>query len=182
MRFSRDARSNVEEARESDLVVEAVDGEAGTDAVEWTIERIRERHEDVEKHYPITVAFARRLHEALPEGVVRPYVARMGEERVGGMVSLAAGDTVYRWQGGAKPDVDLDVQVNDYLDWRIMRDAHDRGFARYDLVGANNPRLCRYKAKFDPTPVPYFVAKKETTRMRLAREAYHLVPDALRGG
>lgn len=180
MRFSRDARSNVEEARESDLVVEAVDGGEGADAVEWIVERIRERHEEQEKAYPVTVEFARRLYERLPAGVVRPYVARLDGRRVGGMVSLAFDDTVYRWQGGATPDVD--VPVNDALDWHIMRDAHRRGYERYDLVGANDPRLCRYKAKFDPRPVPYYVATRETTRMRLARGAFHLVPDALRGG
>lgn len=181
MRFSRDARSNVEDARESDLEIEDVDGEAGAEAVEWIIQRIRERHEDQEKTYPISVSFARQLYERLPEGVVRPYVARVDGQRVGGMVSLAFGDTVYRWQGGATPDADVDVQVNDALDWHIMRDAWDRGYERYDLVGANNPRLCRYKSKFDPTPTPYYVATKETTRMRLARGAFHLVPEALRG-
>lgn len=182
MRFSRDARSNIEDAQESDLTVEAVDGEEGAEAVEWIVRRIRERHRDQEKSYPITVEFARRLYERLPDGVVRPYLARHDGQRVGGMVSLAYGDTVYRWQGGAKPNGDVDVQVNDALDWHIMRDAHDRGYERYDLVGANNPRLCRYKAKFDPCPVPYYVATKETTRMRLARGAFHLVPEALRGG
>lgn len=161
--FSRDARDNV---RTEEATVE----KAGRDGIEWIVDRVRERYAAQDIPYHVTPAFVRDLYDALPAGQVRPYVCIHGGERIGGIVALEYGDTVQRWQGGTRPNVDL--PVNDLLDWRIMRDARDRGCTRYDLVGASTPRLNQYKAKFAPDVRSYYSVERSGRAVELALSAY----------
>ena len=164
--FSSDARSNIRSGEEADCVIE----EGGPEAIERTIEQVAARHEHQDETYLVEPEFVVDLYERLPEGAVRPYACRIDGEFVAGMVALEDDQTIYRWQGGAKPDVDL--PVNDMIDWRIIQDAKERGRTRYDLVGANNPRLCKYKAKFDPELATYHSIQKGTRSMNVVSEVY----------
>lgn len=163
--FSSDARRNVRNRGEGITV-----REAGADAIDAIIERVRERHAEQGESYPLTAGFVRDCYDALPAGTVRPYVVDLDGEFAGGMITLETDDTIYRWQGGVKSDTGR--PVNDLLDWRIIRDAGDRGLTRYDLMGANNPRISRYKAKFDPDLVTYHSMVKATVPMRLLAATY----------
>ncbi|WP_227356791.1 lipid II:glycine glycyltransferase FemX [Haladaptatus salinisoli] len=173
MQFSRDARSNVRDCDE-----ECTIREAGVEGIEAVIGQVQDRHEAQGKEYRIDPAFATELFHRLPDGRVRPYVCERDGRILGGIVALEGDDTVYRWQGGAKPDVDF--PINDLLDWHIMQEAESRGRSRYDLVGANLPRLCRYKSKFGPEPVPYYTAQRKTTRMRAVTGVYRRLPAPLK--
>ncbi|WP_224449593.1 lipid II:glycine glycyltransferase FemX [Haloprofundus salilacus] len=162
--FSSDARQNVRTDADYDIDVE------GAAAIERIIEQVRLRHEEQGESYTVTPEFVTDLYRRLPDGSVRPYVLRADDEFVGGMVTLAHDDTVYRWQGGAKTDHDL--PVNDLLDWQIMRDAMERGETTYNLVGANNPRLCDYKAKFAPEVVQYHSLGRRNAGLKVAAKFY----------
>ena len=159
MAFSSDARRNVEEC-EGTCTVRI----GGIEAIEWILAQVQERYAVQGKSFSVDPAFVTDLYATLPNGQVRPYVCEVDGERRGGMVAFEFADTVYRWQGGVKPDTEL--PVNDFLDWRIMQDARGRGLERYDLVGANTARLCEYKAKFDPELVHYCAVIGGTRLMR----------------
>lgn len=163
--FSSDARQNVTDTR-SDLSVDI----GRHDAIEFVIEQVTARHREQGEPYGVTPAYVTDLYDTLPDGVVRPYVVTLGGERVGGMIALRDDDTVYRWQGGAKPTVD--APINDCLDWEIMQDAIDDGHSRYDLVGANNSRITEYKAKFAPELETYYSLTDATALMRAAAGLY----------
>lgn len=169
--FSSDARSNVRSADEFDYEIEV----GGAGACAEIIGRVKDRMEHLDKTYPLDESAARELYHALPEGVVRPYVCSVDGERLGGIIALEAGDTVYRWQGGTK--VTEEFPVNDVLDWHVMRDARERGITRYDLVGANLPRTARYKSKFGPEPVPYYGAMKRSPAVDLLAGLRQYVAD-----
>ncbi|WP_458207782.1 lipid II:glycine glycyltransferase FemX [Haladaptatus sp. NG-SE-30] len=174
MQFSRDARSNIRSRDEGDWTIR----EGGVEGIETIITQIQNRHEAQEKEYRIDPAFVTELYERLPKGQVRPYVCERDGDIVGGIVTLENDDTIYRWQGGAKPDVDF--PINDVLDWHIIQDAKSRGLSRYDLVGANLPRLCRYKSKFGPEPVAYYTAQRKTQRMQAVTGVYRRLPNSLK--
>ncbi len=174
MQFSRDARSNVRSREDADCTIR----EGDTDGLETIIEQVRQRHEEQGKEYRLDPSFVTELSERLPDGCVRPYVCEHDSEIVGGIVTLEYGDTIYRWQGGTKRDVEF--AVNDMLDWHIMQDAQSRGRTRYDLVGANLPRLCRYKSKFGPEPTAYYTAQRKTTKMEAVTSVYRRLPSAVR--
>jgi CelD/BcsL family acetyltransferase involved in cellulose biosynthesis len=165
-RFSSDARQNVRNTDRDG--VEITTGDAAT--VARIIDRVRERFADQGKSFPVPEGFATDLYRALPEGVVRPYCCRVDGAFAGGVLALSAGDTVYRWQGGTKPDRDL--PVNDLLDWHVIREARDRGIERYDLVGAGDPGISRYKAKFAPSVESYPQLTRTTRLAAVLRSAY----------
>lgn len=173
-RFSRDARSNIRDGTGRDGVTVR---EAGGDAIGRIVAQVRSRYADFDEPYPVSVSFAEQLYERLPEGTMRAYTVEQDGEFVSGMVTYEGDGTVYRWQGGVTADSDL--PVTELLDWHIMTDAMERGHAQYDLVGANMPRLCDYKAKFDPEAVEYYVARRRTDRMKATMQVYHALPDRL---
>jgi hypothetical protein len=164
-RFSSDARSNIRSHPET-CVIEL----AGPSEIAAIIEQVAARHEAQGMSYTLPVEVVVDLFDSLPDGVVRPYVVRVDGEFVGGMIALEHGDTVYRWQGGAKPD--CDISVNDLLDWHIMQDASSRGVERYDLVGANNERIARYKAKFAPELRTFYSMIQSSRSMRVLSKLY----------
>ncbi|AQL44931.1 hypothetical protein BV210_19080 (plasmid) [Halorientalis sp. IM1011] len=163
--FSSDARRNV---RDPPADVEIREG--GHDAIDRIIEQVIARHDEQGETYLVTPAYVRDLYDALSAGVVRPYEVRFEGAFVGGMVTLESGDTIYRWQGGAKPDAD--APVNDLLDWHVMREARDRGREYYDLVGANNRRIAQYKSKFAPELATFYSMESSTRTMSLVSTLY----------
>ncbi|WP_408957945.1 lipid II:glycine glycyltransferase FemX [Natrinema sp. 74] len=145
-RFSSDARSNVRNADEDRYDIK----EGTTDDVGRIVDQVRQRYENQGQSFQLNPNFARSLHEELPDGALRPYVCRVGGEFLGGILVIESDRTRYRWQGGVKPNADVDIAINDLLDWHVMRDGLRDGIAEYDLVGAGVPSINRYKAKFNP--------------------------------
>jgi predicted N-acyltransferase len=152
MRFSKDARRNIRRMEEDPRVQVR---EGGAPATERTIEHVRERHDDQNREYPISAEYVATLYEVLPDGQVRAYVCTVDGEFATGTVTIEAGDTIYGWQGGARPLTDR--PVNEFVEWRILQAAKERGRTTYDFVGANVEQLCSYKAKFNPTLREYHV-------------------------
>ncbi|SDQ94406.1 lipid II:glycine glycyltransferase FemX [Natronobacterium texcoconense] len=145
-RFSSDARNNIRNADEDEYVVE----EGGNDDVARIVEQVARRYESQGQPFHLSPDFAQAAHATLPDGSIRPYVCRVDGEFVGGILVVESDTTRYRWQGGVKPDTDVDLAINDLLDWHVMRDGLEDGLERYDLVGAGVPSINRYKAKFNP--------------------------------
>lgn len=160
--FSSDARRNVRKGDEIDYEVTLGDA----DDARRVIEQVAARHEAQGESYSVAPSFVTDLYREAPDGTVRPLVCRVDGEWVGGIVTLDGGDTVYRWQGGVKTDVD--APVNELLDWHVMTDAIDRGRDRYDLVSAHEPSIARYKAKFGPEIETYLQMERGTLAFTLA--------------
>jgi hypothetical protein len=148
--FSSDARRNVTNT-DADAY-EIVTYEGDVDAVKRIRNRVEDRYDEQDKEYLLDEDFVVDLARRMPEHV-RPVEIYADDEFAGGMITLDDGDTVYRWQGSVRFDVD--VPANDLLDWHIMTDAVERGRTQYDMVGANTKRLNEYKSKFGPRLVAY---------------------------
>lgn len=164
--FGTDARRPVKRGPPDDCEIRV----GGPPEIELIVERVIERYEEQDLHYPITPAYVVDLWRALPAGTLRPYVCERDGTFIGGAVTLELGDTVYGWQAGAERDTD--VAVNELLTWRVMCDAIDRGLTRYDLVGANEPGISEFKAKFDPHLERYHDLRLASPLARLAMGAY----------
>ncbi len=144
-RFSSDARRNVQSVPDDVVVAE---GDASD--VEDIVHQVAARYESQGRPFQLSPEYVRSLYESLPDGALRPYVCRIDGEFCGGILVLESNGMLLRWQGGVKTGEDVDVAVNDVLDWQIMRDGLESGIERYDLVGAGVPSINRYKAKFNP--------------------------------
>ncbi|THE64821.1 GNAT family N-acetyltransferase [Salinadaptatus halalkaliphilus] len=151
-RFSSDARSNIRNADEERY--EIVEGDAAD--VDRIVEQVATRYDNQDRSFHLNAGFARDVYECLPDGAIRPYVCRVDGTFVGGILVVESDRTRYRWQGGVKPDADVDLAINDVLDWHVMRDGLELGHDRYDMVGAGVPSINRYKAKFNPRLETHF--------------------------
>lgn len=149
-RFSSDARRNIRKEYDASVTVE--EGDVGT--IDRIVRQLTERHAEQNEPFPVTTEFVADLYERLPDGFVRPYRCLVDGEFATGVVDVEYDGRGHAWIGRAKDDFDL--PVNDLLEWGIFCESMERGLDSYDLVGANNERLARYKSKFAPELVPYY--------------------------
>lgn len=164
--FSSDARRNV---RNSDKYRFEI-YEGGSSAIDRIVTHMQTRYEEQHLDYPVDRDFAIELYENLPDGTVRPYVLDVDGEFESGVIVLDDGRTVSRWQGGGKTG--NAIPSSDILDWHIIQSAIDRDREYYDLVGANTPGICSYKAKFNPTLVSGYFVERSTEGMAVVRQLY----------
>ena len=164
--FSSDARSNITNTDDADFEI----GQGGEAEIRRTIEELQAYHADQDVGFHITPEFVVDLWRALPEDCFRIYTCRVDGDLVGGHITLEAGETIYGWQSWGSREAN--VPVNDLLDWEIITTARDRGRSQYDLVGANNERISKYKAKFGPQLRTYQTLERGTPAMTLAADVY----------
>ncbi|RLM54039.1 GNAT family N-acetyltransferase [Halobellus sp. Atlit-31R] len=162
---SSDLRSNVRNADDESYRITA----AGSDGMHRVVEHAHERHAEQNVYYGVTTPFVRDLARALPDRM-DSYVCTVDGEFVGGTIVLFGDDTLYRWQSVV--DFAASVPAQDLLDWHVIRQGVERGYGRYDLVGANDERLCEYKAKFAPDVATYYELERSGVAMTLAAEMY----------
>lgn len=162
--FSTDARRNIT----GEYDVEFTLGTDGAVTIDHIVTQVSTRHAEQGEAFPVDAAFVTDLADALPDGVLRTYYCTVEGEYAGGTINLEFDGGASTWIGGAKPDHDL--PVNDLLEWYFIRDAMSRDVKHYDLSGANNRRLSRYKSKFAPELETYYSLENGTwTARRLAR-------------
>lgn len=124
-----------------DARVSETDGPAGD-----VLGLIADRYADRRGALPPEPSLLRSLYRALPEGCMRVYACRDGDRLLGAEVTLELGDTVYGWLGATDTGA---AGAGDLLYDRLLRDAVRRGYARYDLLGTDDPRLFRHAAELD---------------------------------
>ena len=170
-RFSADARRNVRNTPEDAYTIE----EGGVDDIHEIVRQVSERYESQGVDFDVPASFVVDLHERVDGGQIRPYVCRVDGEFVGGILTPEYGGTIGRWMGGVRTDRDTDIPTNDLLDWAVMADARDRGLSTYDLVGGQTRRINRYKAKFNPSLVPYYSIERGKWGMGTLAHLYNAV-------
>ncbi|WP_255193473.1 GNAT family N-acetyltransferase [Natronobeatus ordinarius] len=163
--FSRTPRRNIE-ARRTDVEI----GVGDADDIRFIHRQVQNRYEAQGKAYTVPVEFLLELYEQSPEPIVTPYVGSLDGERKAGLIALFDETTAYFSEGGATPDAG--VPFNDHLHWRVMCDAKSRGLSAYDLQGANTPRICAYKSKFNPEVRTYYEIESGTLVTSLASKLY----------
>ena len=177
--FSKSLRREIRDAEELDLTVDVVDG-TDASATASVHEETRTRYEEQDRGYPLSWEYVRDLTQALgARDRCRVYLARGDDgEFLGGITVLYSNDAAYFWQGGTRTTHE-DVSINSFLHWRVVEDLVEdpslEGVTRYDLVGANTARLCRYKSKFGASLAPYYTVESGGAGMRLAKRAYGFV-------
>jgi hypothetical protein len=167
--FSRDARKNIEVAEELDRDVGIE--QSGLEAIDPILDGVRARFDEQDLEFNLPTRFAEALYRRLPDGAVIPYTVTVDGQFAGGLIALSDGQTVYRWQGGVRSDVN--VSTNELLDWTVMKDALAHGHSRYDLVGAEVPQINRYKNKFNPNYRPFATAERGRFPVRVAASVYN---------
>lgn len=173
-RFTRDLRRDIRNESDIDITVSVKDETAAIQVARDVISRYQEQNETS----PITSEYVRDLVDVLGDRA-RTYVARDSDgSYIGGIIVLYSDETAYFWQGGVSHSVD-GTSVNSLLHWRIIQDIASseslESVTKYDLVGANTERLCKYKVKFAGELVPYYIVESSGPGMAVAKAAYQMV-------
>jgi hypothetical protein len=174
--FSKSLRREIRDAEDLDVTVET----EGLSGAREIFRATRQRFAEQDEPFALTWEYVRDLFEALAENDhARAYVARDGDgEYLSGITVLYSNDHAYFWQGGAKAIYE-GTAVNSLIHWRLIEDLVEdppvESVTKYDLMGANTERLCRYKAKFGADLVPYYVVESPGAAMNVAKRAYKLV-------
>jgi CelD/BcsL family acetyltransferase involved in cellulose biosynthesis len=104
-------------------------------------------------------------------GNVRLFLARAGDELLGGHLNFYFGDTVIAWNGVTTRDSHA-VQTSTLLYSSCIRHACDNGYKRYNLGGSlNKETLIYYKQSLGGAPYEYPVLRWRSIPLRLAAAA-----------
>lgn len=172
--FSKSRRREVRKADDLDVSIERGTIEDAREVYAQTRDRFAEQDE----YYGLTWSFVSDVVEALGEQS-RTYVARGPDgEFLSGIIVLYSGDTGSFWLGGVRAEYDH-VSINSLLHWAIIRDiAEDpelSDITAYDMVGAGEYRLSKFKSKFGPRLRPYYVVNSGGIQMWASRSAYGMI-------
>lgn len=166
--FSKSARSPIRDANENDYDIR----EGDEDTIDFIWSQINRRYKEQSRSYPLKKEYLKDVYHSLPEDKISIYEGFVNGKRVSGCLSVHSSKVYYRWVGSPKPKDRLDVEINDLLHWRTIRDGIAKGIPWYDLIGANTYRICRYKSKFNPELIQYHNVERGTMPARLAVELY----------
>ena len=87
-------------------------------------------------------------------------VAKYHGEIISGIIHLNFNGVVYQWVGVPKPKI-AGLSPNELLVWESITSAHEKGERFYEFMdGGSDPRLRRFKAKFNPDPCIWYSAEK----------------------
>lgn len=174
--LSRSLRREIRDGHDLDISVNT----GKEDAIREVFDQTRERYGEQDKEYRLNWKYVQDLTTTLMErDRCRCYVARTPDgEFLSGITVLYSNDAAYFWQGGARTIYD-NVSINSLLHWHVIQDIVENppidSVTRYDLMGGNTERLCRYKSKFGATLVPYYIIESSGMQMQLAKRAYQMI-------
>jgi len=100
------------------------------------------------------------IYNSFPDNI-KLFIARQEKNYISGHIDLLFNKKVSSWIGSAKPNIP-GIAPNDLLHWEAEKYALKNGYASYEIIGANTPRLSSNKIKYGPRPELYFILKKYT--------------------
>lgn len=174
--FSKSRRREIRSGKKLDVSVELGDLQDVKQVYEQTKERFSEQNE----YFGLSWPFVRDLYSDLQEDA-RVYVARGPDGSFfSGILVLYSNDSASFWLGGVRIDYE-DVSMNTLLHWSIIRDIIEdpalESISRYDMVGAGEYRLSKYKSKYNPQLLPYYVVHSGGAKMEVAKVAYETLSE-----
>jgi len=169
--FNRDLRKDVREGLDLDVTV-AVEG---VESAMRIFDDVDARYDEYGERIPLSRPLYADLVEALGDRC-RVYVVRDDDgDYLGGATILYSNDAAMFWQGGVAATHE-GTSVNGVLHWAVITDVIEdpalESVSGYDLVGANDPRLANYKAKFGGELVPQYSVESGGVGMAVAKRAY----------
>lgn len=172
--FSKSRRREVRSGRDLDVRIEL----GGIDEARAIYDQTKNRFSEQNEYFGLTWPFVEDLVTAL-DNRARVYVATTPDGKfLGGIIALYSNDSASFWLGGVRSTYE-NISLNTLLHWAIIRDiAVDPDLAsitQYDMVGAGKYRLSKYKSKFNPRLVPYYVIESPGTKMKAAKAAYNVM-------
>ncbi|HUL62269.1 MAG TPA: GNAT family N-acetyltransferase, partial [Methanocella sp.] len=131
---------------------------------------MRERYAEMGLTFPILgERYLAEMLETFPDHI-RLYFLCRGEEIVSLIVVVVDRGRMTYWMGNARTGSDL--PGNEYLIWESIKRAREEGCTQFELQGAGDQRLWRFKSKFNPRLEVCYALCQKDRRGRVAEWAY----------
>lgn len=115
---------------------------------------MEERYSEQGLSYDVSEEYLRVLWERFGGEKIRVFVAEKDSIISGIIVTVFNGRASF-WTGLPKLDYE-GVVVNDWIHWNIIQWGVENKISTYDLIGAEVPRISRYKLKMNPVLEDYY--------------------------
>jgi CelD/BcsL family acetyltransferase involved in cellulose biosynthesis len=156
-RFKAQVRTDARRAAKyEDLSV--VNG--GVELLRELLDLTRERYREQGITWAPSTRYFEDVYHAAP-GRVAIKAVMAGGRMVAGLGLLVDARVVRHWIGGIAPK-DQYIGVNELLHWETIREYQSRGFAGYEMMGANTRHLCRHKSRYNPVLTTYYRVGRRT--------------------
>ncbi len=131
---------------------------------------LKERYKEQNLNLPIiSQSYLQDLIRLYPEHIVIHYLYDKNREIIGVNMTheykLCIG-----WIGAIK--LSNTIHSNEYLTWKLIQRAKEKGFKIFELQGANRKNLCQFKTKFNPSLELTFEINQKNKFGQLAEWAY----------
>jgi len=131
---------------------------------------LKERYKEQNLNLPIfSKSYLEDLIRLYPEHIVVHYLYDEDREIIGVNMTqeykLCIG-----WLGAVR--FSNIIRSNEYLTWKLIQGAKEKGFKTFELQGANKKNLCQFKTKFNPSLELTFEINKKNLIGQLAEWAY----------
>ena len=162
----RSVRQNIKYVQDMGITIESGD----EDDLSFIHTEIRKRFDEQGKNRVDNYGYLKDVFHEYNGRNLDISVAKYHGEIVSGVIHLNYNGTMYQWVGLPRAEVE-GVSPNDLLAWEGIRRAHDQGMRYYEIMdGGDNPRLRRFKSKFNPELSIWYSAEKYSHPLyRMAR-------------
>jgi CelD/BcsL family acetyltransferase involved in cellulose biosynthesis len=162
--------------------VSVVELTARADLPAW-YELMRQTYRRARVPLPHPSLFEAAFDVLRPQGMIKFFIARIGDVAVACSAELLYKDTIYGWYGGSDRDYSSYIP-NDLLTWHVLEWGSENGYKVYDFGGAGKPDepygVRTFKAKYGGELVNYgrYVRVHSGVRLAVSKLAYRAYQSA----
>ena len=95
-------------------------------------------------------------------------------ELVSALIAVWDNSRPYFWVGASDADLNAKIGGNSLMYWHALQYLLSKNFSEVVWVGANTPKLNKFKAGFNPKLVPYYVVEKTSIRYKMLGKGYYI--------
>ncbi len=156
--------------KDNKFKIEKTSDEAGYKKI---IDMVRLRYKKQGLRYSLSQDYLEKVYNQFKD-YLQTYIALKNGQIINGLVILEYNGIASHWIGGIRIRDGLQG-LNESLHWHAITDYCKKGFAAYELMGANTKHLVDNKARYNPELVQYANVSKQTLKGKLGMRVYKLL-------
>ena len=163
--FNRSLRYYIEKARKEGITVS--DGDKEDEFHIYTLLKNNDRIKAPKE-------FIDELYDLFYPDHLKVFIAKIGPERLSGILTLMHKDKVQFWVGSPRCSY-KGLSPNELVLWESIRWAGEHGYKIFEIMGADDYSLFPFKRKFNGKLIPYYQMKWFSPVFYLLSSAYNTV-------
>jgi len=165
--FSKSLRRDINDAIKKHVCVK----EGSKEDLYYIYDLMVQRYRDQNRVFPVSKEYFQNICDLFYPKNIKVFVANIHEKTISGIILVFYKDIIYFWTG--LPMMTFQgIPINNFVQWEVMKWACQSDYKYYDLIGANTPRICQFKSKYNPELQIYFQIKKATMLGTTAERLY----------